>query len=151
MNIFKYVLFFCFTFITFQSTTFAQTDLSWEILLDAKFKYTYDVEQDIWYNKPTFNDKLKKLEDKEVVVEGFMVPVDVTGDTYVLSAFPYSACFFCGAAGKESVMEIRMKDDNQRFKMDQMLTFKGTLELVDDVYGLMYLLKDAEVMENRKR
>ena len=91
------------------------------------------------------------MEDKEVVVEGFMVPVDVTGDVYVLSAFPYSACFFCGAAGKESVMEIRMKDGEQHFKMDQMLTFKGTLELVDDIYGLMYLLKDAEVMENRKR
>lgn len=147
----KSILFFCFSLFIFQTSIKAQTDLPWDILLDAKFKYTYDVEQDIWYNKPEFNAKLKRMEDKEVVVEGFMVPVDVTGDVYVLSAFPYSACFFCGAAGKESVMEIRMKDGEQHFKMDQMLTFKGTLELVDDIYGLMYLLKDAEVMENRKR
>ena len=123
----------------------AQTKLPWETLLDAKFKYTYDVEQDIWYNKPNFNKTLQKLEGKEVIVQGFMVPVDVTGDTYVLSAFPFSACFFCGAAGKESVMEIRLKDANQRFETDQMSTFKGTLDLVDDVYGLMYVLEEAEV------
>ncbi len=127
------------------NVAFAQVDLLWETLLDASFKYTYDVEQDIWYNKPKFNKQVQKLEGKEVVVEGFMVPVDVTGDTYVLSAFPYSACFFCGAAGKESVMEIRLKDGEQRFEMDQMLRFKGKLDLVDDVYGLMYVLEEAEV------
>ncbi len=148
MNSFKYFLLSSFTFLLFstsQSNLFAQADLPWETLLDAKFKYTYDVEQDIWYNKPQFNKQVQKLEGKEVIVQGFMVPVDVTGDTYVLSAFPYSACFFCGAAGKESVMEIRMKDNEQNFKMDQMLTFKGKFDLVDDVYGLMYLLEEAEV------
>ncbi|MEZ4888637.1 MAG: hypothetical protein R3E32_28185 [Chitinophagales bacterium] len=154
MNFFKSIFLLCFTLFLLTGLQFsitAQSDLPWEIMLDAKFKYTYDVEQDIWYNKPQFNDKVKKMEGKEVIVEGFMVPVDVTGDVYVLSAFPYSACFFCGAAGKESVMEIRMKDSNQHFKMDQMLTFKGKLDLVDDVYGLMYLLEDAEIQENRHK
>lgn len=145
MNFLQSLFLLVFLSLFSSNTVLAQADLPWETLLDANFKYTYDVEQDIWYNKPNFNKQVQKLEGKEVMVQGFMVPVDVTGDTYVLSAFPYSACFFCGAAGKESVMEIRLKDSEQRFEMDQMLRFKGKLDLVDEVYGLMYVLEEAEV------
>ncbi|HMN91359.1 MAG TPA: hypothetical protein PKE68_15155, partial [Saprospiraceae bacterium] len=76
-----------------------------------------------------------------------VIPVDETGDEQllVLSAYPYSNCFFCGAAGPESVMEIRLKATSKRFRMDTETAFAGTFLLNDtDINSLNYILADAE-------
>ncbi len=68
-------------------------------------------------------------------------------DQYVLSAYPYSMCFFCGGAGPESVMGLKLKK-NRKFKTDEIHLFKGTLELnANDIYELNYILADAEVVD----
>jgi hypothetical protein len=65
----------------------------------------------------------------------------------VLSAFPFSACFFCGNAGPESVMAIYFEDQGQRkFTTDERVTLEGTLKLNDtDVDELVYVLNNARV------
>ena len=66
----------------------------------------------------------------------------------MLSANPYSSCFFCGQAGPESVMEIQLLKQYDGLRMDQVITFKGKLRLnADDIYQLNYILEDAEVVE----
>ncbi|MFK7905103.1 MAG: hypothetical protein AB8B69_08260, partial [Chitinophagales bacterium] len=77
----------------------------------------------------------------------FMIPVDVDGDYYVLSAFPYSSCFFCGNAGPESVVELRLAKKGQRFQMDDARKFKGMLVLSQTPNGLIYVLEDAELVQ----
>jgi hypothetical protein len=66
----------------------------------------------------------------------------------VLSANPYSSCFFCGQAGPESVMEIQLLKQYDGLRMDQVITFEGRLRLnADDIYQLNYILEEAEVVE----
>ena len=61
---------------------------------------------------------------------------------YALSAFPFSSCFFCGAAGPESVLELDLKHQ-QEYLTDEVITFKGVLELNSDPLKFPLTLKYA--------
>lgn len=96
---------------------------------------------------PTFGPTLKRLENREITIKGFMVPIDPESNQYVLSAYPYSMCFFCGGAGPESVMGLKLKK-NRKFKTDETHTFRGKLTLnANDIYELNYILTDAEIAD----
>ena len=84
-------------------------------------------------------------EGKECYITGYMIPVDVDEDFYVLSRYPFANCFFCGGAGPESVVDLRFPDKAERsYQTDDRLTFKGTLRLnSDDVYQMNYILEGA--------
>lgn len=125
----------------------APTKISWENLRDVTFKKKWYPEESIYMLYPTFGPNLQKLDGKEVLIKGYLVPVDVESNLFVLSAFPYSMCFFCGGAGPESVMALKMKKP-RRFKTDEVHTFKGTLKLnANDIYELNYILQNAEIHE----
>ena len=100
----------------------------------------------IWFQNSL--SSVKAFDNKEVQIRGFIIPVDIVQDYYVLSANPYSSCFFCGQAGPESVMEVQLVKQYEGLRMDQVITFKGKLKLnVDDIYQLNYVLEDAEIVE----
>ena len=84
-------------------------------------------------------------EGKAFYITGYMIPVDVDEDFYVLSRYPFANCFFCGGAGPESVIDLRFPDKSERaYQTDERLTFKGTLRLnSDDVYQMNYILEGA--------
>jgi hypothetical protein len=97
---------------------------------------------------PKFGRRINALDGKKVQIRGFIIPVDIVQDYYVLSANPYSSCFFCGQAGPESVMEIQLLKQYDGLRMDQVITFEGKLRLnADDIYQLNYILEEAEVVE----
>ena len=136
------------TIIFSTSFGFSQTNITWDILKDVKFEDKWSEEFQAYYQVPKFGGAIKGLDGKEVIIKGYIIPVDVIDDYYVLSANPYSSCFFCGQAGPESVMEVQMSERNQELKMDMVLTFKGTLRLnADDIYQLNYKLEDAKVVD----
>jgi hypothetical protein len=88
------------------------------------------------------------LQGKEISIRGYMIPVDENDNIYVISAKPMAACFFCGAAGPESIMELQFRRKKQRFRTDEVLTIQGRLALnANDVDHLNYILKDAEVID----
>ncbi|MNL80290.1 hypothetical protein D3C87_2071030 [compost metagenome] len=59
-----------------------------------------------------------------------------------------AACFFCGGAGPESIIELQFRKKKQRFRTDEVLTVRGKLALnANDVDHLNYILKDAEVID----
>ena len=100
---------------------------------------------DAYFWKPTFSPKIKALEGEEIFITGYLVPVDYDANYYVLSRFPYANCFFCGGAGPESVVDLRIKGDHRMYKTDERLTFKGKLKLNDsDIYQLTYILEGAQ-------
>src|SRR4051812_9913474 len=72
--------------------------LSWEILRDVTFKKKWYAEESVYMLYPTFGPGIQKLNGKPVELTGYILPVDLDANLYVLSAFPYSACFFCGGA-----------------------------------------------------
>ncbi len=120
--------------------------LSWEILRDVTFKKKWYAEESVYMLYPTFGPGIQKLNGKPVELTGYILPVDLDANLYVLSAFPYSACFFCGGAGPESVVSLKFKKAGRKFKTDERVTFRGTLKLnADNIYELNYILTEAEI------
>lgn len=120
--------------------------LTWKTLADVKWEKKYNKEFEEYINYPKFGEKIKVFKDKEVVINGYFLPVEVDGDYIVISAVPYQSCFFCGGAGVETVMEVFLKKKKKVKSLK--ITVKGKLYLnYDDVEHLVYLLKDAEIVE----
>jgi hypothetical protein len=135
-------------FIFLIGNIFSQNIITWELLKNVEFDEIWSEEFQAYYMVPKFSESVKEMDGKEVQIRGFIIPVDIVQDYYVLSANPYSSCFFCGQAGPESVMEIQMIKKYEGLRMDQVITYKGTLKLnVDDIYQLNYILEDAEIIE----
>ncbi len=123
-------------------------DISWIDLADVKFepKYYKEANQNLLF--PTFGVRPLALKDKPIVLPGYVLPTDVEKGIYVLSAFTMSSCFFCGAAGPESVVQLKFKPGHREYKMDEWIKFKGTLRLNDsDIDQLNYIIEDAEEVE----
>jgi hypothetical protein len=120
-------------------------ELSWKELEDVDFKDVYLEELDAYYWKPTFGDGVRALETKELYITGYVIPVDIDEDFYVLSRYPYANCFFCGGAGPESVVDLRFADaDHRAYATDERLTFAGSFRLnADDIYQMNYILDDV--------
>ena len=127
---------------------YSQNIITWELLKNVEFDEIWSEEFQAYYMVPKFSSSVKAMDNKEVQIRGFIIPVDIVQNYYVLSANPYSSCFFCGQAGPESVMEVQMVKKYEGLRMDQVITFKGKLKLnVDDIYQLNYILEDAEIIE----
>ncbi|GAB4477807.1 MAG: hypothetical protein OHK0057_27950 [Thermoflexibacter sp.] len=135
-----------FALLLFASMASLAQELTWKILADVSWERKYNKEYDEYINYPKFGNIVKPFDKKEVIIKGYLLPVEVEGDYIVISAFPYQSCFFCGGAGVESVMEVYLKKKKTVKAMQ--IRVKGKLELnATDVNHLVYLLKDAEIVE----
>lgn len=121
--------------------------ITWENLKDVKFQKKWYPEEKMYILYPNFGPGVQKLSNKEVIIKGYLVPVDITTNTFVLSAYPNSMCFFCTGTGPETIMALKMKKP-RRFKVDEVASFKGTLKLnASDIYELNYILENAEIVQ----
>jgi hypothetical protein len=92
---------------------------------------------------PQFAKDVSALDQKEVKVQGFMMPLQV-GDKqshFVLTAMPQS-CAFCLPGGPESMVEVKSKTPVKYTFDAVVLTGKLTV-LKDDPTGIFYRLTDA--------
>lgn len=128
---------------------FSQEKINWDILADVTYEYEYVEALNIWHGTPDFGNKVKAYADKEISIRGYVIPLQISGDLYMLSAVPYQSCFFCGGAGQETVMELRMKSDKWRLKTDELLTFTGILRLNDKELEMSYILENAKPLFNK--
>src|SRR5690606_12958021 len=73
--------------------------LVWPKLYDITFTSGKDEFGD--FEKPVFSDAVKSLENKVIVLPGYMVPLEngTSSTTFMLSSLPLNACFFCGVGG----------------------------------------------------
>jgi len=122
----------------------AQKQLVWPVLGLT----TYDIHEEgiqTSYHPKFPNILVDQFEGKEVIIAGYLIPMDVEAQRYALSENPFSSCFFCGNAGPETVMELRFDEDPGRFATDKYVSVKGTLRLVRDGSGLFFILENAEI------
>lgn len=141
---------FAFLFIPLLAFTFRAEPLqiSWKRLADVQFTRKLNKELSMYFLYPTFGLSVNALHGKDISIRGYMIPVDENDNIYVISAKPMAACFFCGGAGPESIMELQFRKKKQRFRTDEVLTVRGKLVLnTNDVDHLNYILKDAEVID----
>jgi len=137
------LLFMCLAAFSVNSL-FAQKQVEWSTLMDVSFKDIYLESEDIYVYYPLFDEKHKKLDSQEIEITGYIIPLDVEANMYFLSAYPFSACFFCGNAGPESVMAVNFAGNNRRYNTDERITLQGILNLNDkDVEELIYILNQA--------
>lgn len=124
----------------------AQEFLGWEILADVSFASSYSESFGVEVFTATFGEMVQGLEGQEVVLSGYMIPLDAMGTSYVLSRNPNASCFFCGGAGPETVVALQLQAAHvQRYRTDAYLTFKGTLRLhTSNERTLNYVLQQAE-------
>jgi hypothetical protein len=125
---------------------FSQVEINWEILSDVEFSETYMEEVGESFLYPYFGSKVRAFEGQQVTLKGFILAIDPDDGYYILSKSPFASCFFCGGAGPETVVELKMKSENNYFRMDELVTMKGILTLnSDDIYQCNYIFKQAEL------
>ena len=92
---------------------------------------------------PQFAKDVSALDQKEVKVQGFMMPLEV-GDKqshFVLSATPQS-CAFCLPGGPESMVEVKSKTP-VKYTFDAVVVTGKLTVLKDDPTGIFYRLTEA--------
>ena len=124
---------------------YAQTPVEWSQLSQVHYVSMVDIRNGNFIDRPRFSKEIKQLKGESIQIQGYLIPLDVEGNAYALSRYPYSACFFCGGAGPESVMDVHFTEPYKSRDLNEMVTLQGTLELNDEGYGLIYLLSKAKM------
>lgn len=126
--------------------THAQQVLTWDQLTDVKFTKSFSAEMGIEVLEAEFGPSVTALEGKEVIIKGYMIPLDPLGTQYVLSRNPMASCFFCGGSGPETVAELRLHPKSiRRYATDEILSFKGILQLEEkNTSSLNYVITNAQ-------
>ena len=122
--------------------------LSWKNLDSLKIEYYYDADYGDYLGKPAFSKESMAWNGKNVIIEGYWIPVSEIGDSTVsvLSALPYAQCFFCSGAGIETVMQIKAEGNIKRMETDEKVALKGKLLLnKDNPMELYYQLVHASL------
>lgn len=123
--------------------------VTWTDLSYVTFEEEFVEDEQMKVAFPVFDEKIRALEGQIIEISGYIIPdTESKGNLHVLSALPFSSCFFCGGAGPETVMDLILSKEGQKFKTDQRIKFKGKLKLNDtDFYYLNYILEDAEIVK----
>jgi hypothetical protein len=117
----------------------AQEVLPWELLA-----VPYSTTPDGLY-EPQFPSWLDKYQNQEIVIQGYLVPVDVEGNQYALSRYAFSSCFFCGNAEPNTVVELVFKERPDNLITDQFVVVKGILMFnFNDPFRLFFILQQVE-------
>jgi len=117
----------------------------WHVLAEVGFrkekKNGYEMEV------PLFSNHLKSWDGKKIKLKGYVIPVGEVGDEskFMFSSLPFNVCYFCGAAGPETIMEV---ESTQKVKFtSQAIWMEGTLQLNEkDPDRHIYILKAAKVI-----
>jgi uncharacterized protein len=111
--------------------------VSWKVLSQVEL-----VKQKDRY-VPQFAAAVAALDQKEVKVQGFMMPLQM-GDKqshFVLTAMPQT-CSFCMPGGPESMVEVKSKTP-VKYTFDAVVLTGKLAVLKDDPTGVFYRLTDA--------
>lgn len=107
---------------------------------------TYDQNPSTGAYTPKFPSLLEaQYEGQEVIISGYLIPIDIEAERYALSKNPFSSCFFCGNAGPETVVELKFESSPGRFATDKYLPIKGILRLNRHGTNLFFTLEQAQV------
>lgn len=96
--------------------------------------------------KITISPIIKAMDGKEIEISGYIIPLSgkKAQPHFMLSRYPESMCFFCGAAGPESAMQVFMKDKKKVAYSKEKIKVKGTLRVnAVDAANLIYTLNNA--------
>lgn len=121
-----------------------EREVTWDDLADVTFEEKYVEELEVNFLYPTFGESVRNLEGQEIMLKGFLLVMDREEGYYILSKNPFASCFFCGAAGPETIVELNIIDGEDQLVNDEIITIRGTLRLnSDDIYHCNYIFDEA--------
>lgn len=123
-----------------------QIDNGWEKLSKVESRSVYNAELGFVNVDINIPDEIKAMDGEFIEVEGYIIPLtgQVGQNNFMFSRYPKNQCFFCGAAGPESAMEVFMSGRNTVPFTSDRIRLKGRLEInEDDISGLIYSLTAA--------
>ena len=114
----------------------------WNVFADTGMdEYTFEDEEGFEWTgvRPNFSKDIKLLQDKEILVQGYMFPLDQNEkqETFLLIPFPVH-CPYYPHASSNLIIEVHAKKPII-FSYDA-IDIKGELELVpkDDLYNIFF-------------
>lgn len=126
-----------------------QSSITWDVLADVDFEEILLEDTDTYWLVPTFGETVKLYENQEITIEGYLIPIDIEENFCILSKNPYSSCFFCGAAGIETIVELQFQKPLKSVQMDQKARVTGQLKLnKNDFEHFNYILTKARLIYN---
>lgn len=132
-----------FIFLVSAQMVVSQKTLTWANFADVDFKPVYNQQFDVHFLMPSFGEGIRAYNGKEVSIKGYFLDLTGDGDFFLVSQNPMASCFFCGAAGPETIVEVRFKT-KPGFSTDDVITVRGVLMLnEDDVNVCNYILTHA--------
>ena len=144
-------LLFSFLLMIAYASVSGQSLVSWDTFAQVTFhkQYSETFGFEVNVKPPEFAPKLLAYQGKEILVKGYVIPVDVELGMYMVSANAFANCFFCGNAGPETVVEIFPASKLPRFNTDQIVTFKGILQInkEGEMNAVPYQLFQAKVVK----
>jgi len=126
-------------------STQSQDKNFWHTLAEVGFKK--EVRNGYEMEVPQFSKYLKTWNGKKIKLKGFVIPVGEVGDEskFMFSSLPFNVCYFCGAAGPETIVEVESKE---KIKFtSKAIWMEGILQLNEkDPNHHIYILKSANVI-----
>ncbi len=123
-----------------------QPDNFWHVLAQVGFEKKQGIHG--WtVEVPVFSQHVKSWNGKRITLKGYILPAGEVGSTrYMFSSQPFNLCYFCGAAGPETVVEL---DTSQKIAFSsQPMTITGILVLnAADEDRHMYILTTVHVQQ----
>lgn len=90
------------------------------------------------------------LHGKTLEIRGYIIALAAKTELqhFMFSKYPQNMCFFCGAAGPESAMQVFLKSGDKLDYTSDKVVLKGVLNIQSgDPSGLIYTLTQAELLE----
>jgi len=121
----------------------------WQTLGTVDKESTYDESLGMTVDKITVGFLAKSYQGKEITIDGYIIPLTgkISQNHFMLSLYPANMCFFCGAAGPETAMQVFMSNDRKVKYSDNKISLKGVLRINEqNSNGLLYTLEEAVIL-----
>ena len=120
--------------------------IGWQLLRQVKLVDAKQKGAKAAAMRPEFSPQIKELDNKEVKVYGFVLPLSTSQKQthFLISPLP-SHCPFCVNQGPDSMIEVVAKNPVD-YSPWEPIVMRGKLELVNDEY-LFYRLTNAETVK----
>jgi len=125
---------------------------SWDVFANTIMdEYTFEDKEGFEWTgvRPKFSEEIKVLENKKILVQGYMFPLDQNDKqkTFLLIPFPVH-CPYYPHATSNMIIEVHAKKSIDYSY--EPINIEGLLELVpkDDLYNIFFRLKNAKLVSN---
>lgn len=121
----------------------------WKTLGMVEKVSQYDEAYGMEIEKVTVGAMVKSYQGQQITIDGYIIPLTgkVSQNHFMLSLYPANMCFFCGAAGPETAMQVFMANDKKVKYSDNKIKVKGVLRINEQSSnGLLYTLEEAVLL-----